>query len=117
MSTAAADGLRAFLAPLLTGWRIQFGRWIDGTNTDRYCVIKPAGGLPASLVREPQFTVLLIGGLGDESTVPGAAADAVIEAMRAGSGSLVHLQPAEPVYSATGDGRHVFEFAVSAITN
>lgn len=117
MSTAAADALRDFITPLLDGWRVQFGRWVDGTKTDRYAVIKPAGGLPAQLVREPQFSVLLIGGLGDASDIPGTAADAVIEAMRADSGALVFLQPAEPVFWATDDGRPVFEFAVSAMTN
>lgn len=117
MSTAAGDALRDFLAPLLPAWRIQFGRWMDGTRTDRYCVIKPTGGLPAELVREPQFTVSLIGAEADDAAVPGGMADAIIEAMRSSSGGLVLLQAAEPAYFPTSDGRHVFEFAVSAITN
>lgn len=117
MSTAAGDALRAFLQPLLPGWRIQFGRWIDGTTTDRYAVIKPVGGLPAELVREPQFTVTLIAGAADAASVPGERADAIVEAMRTGSGDLVFLQGSEPAYFPTNDGRHVFEFAVSAITN
>jgi hypothetical protein len=113
----AAAALRDFMAPLLPGWRLQLGRWIDGPKTDRFAVIKPAGGPPVVLVREPQFAVLLIGGEGDAADVPAARADAVIEAMRSSSGSLVFLQPAEPTFWATNDGRPVSEFAVSAITN
>lgn len=115
--SAAADALRDFVAPLLTGWRLQFGRWVDGTKTNRYAVIKPSGGLPAELVREPQFALLLIGGLEDDATVPSAKADEIIEAMRASAGSLVYLKAAEPTFWATDDGRPVSEFAVSAITN
>lgn len=123
MSTAAGDLLRAFIADQLPdygqpgGWRVQFGAWRDGAKADRYCVIRPAGGMPADLVREPQFTVSLIGAENEAASVPGAAADALIEAMRNSAGALVYLQAAEPSYFPTADGRHVFEFAVSAISN
>lgn len=117
MSKTAGDALRDFLVPLLPGWRVQFGRWVDGTKTDRYAVIKPVGGLPSDLVREPQFTVTLIGAENEDASVSGAKADAIVEAMRSSSGGLVFLQPGEPAYSPTADGRHVFELAVSAITN
>lgn len=113
----AADALRLFVDPLLPGWRIQFGRWNDGSKADRYAVIRPAGGLPAELVRRPQFTLSLIGAESDEISVAANAADAVVEAMRVGSGTLVYLEPAEPVYVATNDGRPVFEIAISAITS
>lgn len=123
--SSAADAIRLFLAPLLPAWRLQFGRWVDGSKTDRYCVIKPAGGLPAELVRRPQFTLSLIGAQvaavggvapeGEQIAVSNAA-DSIIEAMRTSSGSLVFLQPAEPVFVPTSDGRPVFEIAVSAIT-
>ncbi len=114
--TAAADALREFVSPLLPGWRIQFGRWVDGDTAARFCVIKPVGGLPAELVRRPQFTVSLIGAKNQPADEVGDAADAMVEAMRLSSGSLVFLQPAEPVYMPTDDGRPVFEIAVSAIT-
>ena len=117
MSTSAADAVRAFIAPLLPSWRVQFGRWTDGTKTDRYAVLRSVGGLPAALVREPQFTLTLIGALNDDASAVGSASDALIEAMRAGSGSLVLMQPAEPVFSTTDDGRPSCEFAISAITN
>lgn len=113
----AADAVIQFLTPLLAGWRIQFGRWVGESRTDRYAVLRPAGGLPAELVRQPQFTLSLIGAV-DESTATGqAAADAVIEAMRSGSGDLVFLQPGEPAFQSTSDGRPIFEIAISAITN
>lgn len=115
--SAAADSLRNFLAPLLPGWKLQFGRWVDGKKADSYCVIKPAGGLQAEVVRYPQFTLSLIGPEGGSAGDVSDAADAVIEAMRTSSGDLISLQPGEPAYSPTSDGRHVFEIAVSAITN
>jgi hypothetical protein len=114
---SAADAIRLFIVPLLPGWRVQFGRWQDGSKADRYAVIKPAGGLPAELVRRPQFTLSLIGADGDDAAVPGNAAEAVIEAMRVSSGTLVFMEPAEPVFVPTADGRAVFEIAISAITS
>ncbi len=117
--TAAADSLRAFVAPLLPGWRVQFGRWVEGTNpADRYCVIRPAGGLPSDLVREPQFTLALIGAVNADADVPSGAADTIITSMKAGTGQgLVTMNPGEPSVVPTSDGRPVIEFAVSAITN
>jgi len=114
---SAADALRDFVAPLLPDWRIQFGRWVDGGPAARYAVIKPAGGLPAELVRRPEFTLTLIGAQDDDAQVPHAAADAVIEAMRESAGSLVFLQAGEPAHFPTDDGRANSEIAVSAITN
>lgn len=115
--TPFIDAVRAFVTPLLTGWVVQSGRWMDAAKTARYAVLKPAGGMPAELVREPSMSLLLVGRENDEVSVPGYKADEIIEAMRASSGSLVFLQPAEPVFWATNDGRPVFEIAISAITN
>jgi hypothetical protein len=114
---SAADAIREFIAPLLPGWRIQFGRWVDGAKTDRYAVIKPAGGMPAELVRRPEFTVTLIGAQGEPDQVPHDAASSLVEAMRTSSGALVFLQAGEPAHFATDDGRPISEIAVSAITN
>lgn len=114
---SATDALSDFITPLLTGWRVQFGAWNGDTRTDRFAVIKPAGGQLADLVRRPQFTLILIGADGDTYQDIEASANTIIEAMRADSGSLVSLQPAEPVFMPTADGRAVFEIAVSAITN
>ena len=113
----AADAIKAFIAPHLPGWRIQFGRWVDGSKSDRYAVIRPVGGMPASLVRRPQFSVLLVGAENDPTNLPSMAADAIIEATRTQTGGLVSMQAGEPVYLAIGDGRHTFEFSVSTITN
>ena len=114
---SAADSIRNFIAPLLPGWRIQFGRWRDDGGAYRYAILRPAGGLPAELVRRPAFTLTLVGAENEVVSVASAAADTVIEAMRASSGDLVFMQPAEPVFQATDDGRSVFEIAISAITN
>ena len=120
MSTPAADAVRTFINGVLNvtpgAWRMQFGAWRDGTKSDRYAVVKPVGGLPAELVRQPQFTVTLVGAENEDSAVAGAAAEAIIQAMRSSSGSLVFMQAAEPAHIPTADGRHAFEFAVSAIT-
>lgn len=113
----AADALRAFIEPLLPGWRIQFGRWTDGSNTDRYAVIQPAGGLPAELVRRPQFTLSLIGALGQDLSIASDAADEIVEATRESSGDLVLIQASEPVTTFLSDGRPVIEIAISTITN
>lgn len=113
---SAADSIRTFIAPLLPGWRIQFGAWRDGNTSHRYAVIKPAGGLPVSLLREPQFTLNLIGSIDESSEAITAAAETIIEAMRVSSGDLVFMQPGEPVFMATNDGRPVLELAISAIT-
>lgn len=113
---SASDEIRDFLAPLLpAGWRQQFGRWTDGSKASRYAVLRPTGGLPAELVRRPTFSLMLVGAEGDATTVPAAIADSIIEAMRISSGSLVFMQPGEPVFMATDDGRPVFEIAISAI--
>ena len=112
----AADALREFLEPLLPGWRLQFGKWMDGTKTDRYAVIKPVGGLPAELIREPQFTLFLVGASNDAASAVADAADSIIEAMRTSSGALVWMQAGEPAFNNTDDGRPVFELAVSTIT-
>lgn len=114
---SAADSIKAFIAPMLPGWRIQFGRWLDGNTADRYAVIRPVGGMPASLVRRPQFSILVVGAVNDPASLPSMAADAIIEAMRASNGDLVVMTAGEPVYLATDDGRHTFEFPVSTITN
>lgn len=115
--SAAAAAIKAFVEPILNGWQVQLGRWHDtGVRGDRFVVIRNVGGLPAELVRRPQFTLALIGAAEAAATVASDAADEVIEAMRASSGSLVFMQPSEPVYMPTDDGRAVFEFAVSAIT-
>lgn len=112
----AADAIRNLITPLLPGYRVQFGRWIDGAPTDRFAVIRPAGGVPASLVRRPQFTLVLIGAVGDSSATLDGKAHQVIEAMRASSGSIVTMSPGEPVFFSTDDGRPVFEIAISTIT-
>lgn len=115
---SAADEIRNFLAPILgTGWRIQFGRWMDGAKDARYAVLKPVGGLPAELVRRPQFTLILIGALGEDVSIASDAAEAVIEATRTSAGTLVLIQAGEPVSSFTDDGRPMFEIAISTITN
>lgn len=112
----AADAIRNLITPLLPGYRVQFGRWIDGAPTDRFAVIRPVGGVPASLVRRPQFSIMLIGAVGDSSATPDGKAHQIIEAMRASSGSIVTMSPGEPVFFSTDDGRPVFELAISTIT-
>jgi hypothetical protein len=114
--SAAADALRDVLAPVLPGWLLQFGRWQDNGRDKRHAVVRPAGGGAAELVRRPFFTLILVGADGEGSGPASAAADAVVQALRATAGALVFLQPAEPVFLASDDGRAIFEIAISAIT-
>lgn len=114
----ALQALDTFLAGLLPGWSIQHGRWVDDEDkTIRYAVIKPAGGARAEVVRRPQFTVSLIGGVSDPLPSISDAADLVVEGMRTREDALIDLQCGEPAYMATSDGRPIFEIAVSAITD
>lgn len=116
--SAASDAIRNLIAPLLgPSWRVQFGRWVEqgGEGTDRFAVIRPVGGGPAELVRRPQFTLALIGAKDEGSTACSDAADAIIELMRNDSGGIVFMQPGEPVFMPTSDGRPVIEIAVSTI--
>lgn len=112
----AAVAIVAFVAPLLPGWSVQFGQWREGEAKSRYAVLKPAGGVGAELLRRPQFTMSLIGLDGGDWLSVSEAAEILIEAMRAGSGSLVYLEPGEPVPIPTANRRPVLEFAISAIT-
>lgn len=114
---SAADALKDFVADLLPAWRVQFGAWVDGAPEHTFAVIKPAGGARAELVRRPQFTLSLIGAKNAPTTDVQAAADLMIEAMRADSGALISLQPGEPAFMSTSDGRPVFEIAILAISN
>lgn len=115
----AADAIRTVLAATFPAWRVQFGRWTDSADrTDRFAVIRPAGGPPAALVREPQFTVTLIGADGDTAPAIGLNAEAAVAALmawRPTGAEVFNLQPAEPAFMATSDGRPQFEFAVSAL--
>jgi hypothetical protein len=118
---SAADSIRDFITPLLPNWRIQFGRWVGDSTSTRYAVLRPVGGLPAELVRRPSFTLALIGAqssnpAGEQLQVQ-ATADMLIEAMRVSAGDLVYLEPGEPVFMATDDGRPIFEIAITAIIN
>lgn len=115
--SGAPETIRAFIAPLLPDYTLQFGRWTDdeANKGRKFAVLKPAGGARAELVRRPQYTLTLIGPRDDAIGLHDAA-DNVIEAIRTESGGLVFLQAGEPVYMPTDDGRHVLEIAISAIT-
>jgi hypothetical protein len=113
----AADALRNFVTDLLPGWRIQFGVWRDGSESARYAVIKPSGGLPAELVRRPAFSLFFIGAKNEDASVAYEAANTVVVSMQQSSGELVSMQASEPAFHPTNDGRSVYEVAVTTITN
>jgi hypothetical protein len=115
--SAAAEAIKDFIEARLTGWEVQFGRWHDKGTATKHAVLRPVGGAMAGLVRRPQFTLMLIGSLNESAALPSIEAEEIIEAMRSESGGLVLMQAGEPVFSNTNDGRPVFEFAISTITN
>jgi hypothetical protein len=114
-----AEAIRDFIAPLLPAhlWAVQFGRWHDDKSGKRYAVVRPAGGDGVELVRRPQFTLSFVGLNPQDAASVLDTVNEVIEAMRVSSGALVFMQPGEPVFLASDDGRPIFELAVSAITS
>lgn len=112
---SAVDTLSAFITPLLPGYRVQFGRWMDGSKTDKYAIIKPVGGGRASSIREPQFQIILVGPLDGQAQQQYNDAVAIIEAMRDDNGGFVVQVASEPVVGNTNDGRAMVQFAVSTI--
>lgn len=111
---SAVDAIKAFLEPILPGWRVQFGRWDDEAGA-RFAVIKPAGGPATPLLRTPFFTLHLIAAKGDTAELARAAAEAVVSATKDSSGTLVNIDATEPAYWWTTDGRHAFDLSLSAM--
>lgn len=113
----ASESLRQLLLPMFTGWRFQYGRWTDGVKTDRYAVLRPMGGSMAGLVRQPSFSLMLICPSIDGVTAPEIKAQEVINKLMTDSGSLAFVQPGEPIFWATDDGRPVAELTINTIIN
>jgi hypothetical protein len=117
-----ADAIRARLAPLLpVDYEWQFGAWQDtsGAKTKRFAVVKPAGGGLASIVREPQFVVSLIGRDGGDRERVAEHADTCVQALQhAGrdAGGIV-LFASEPRFIPTADNRPVFDIAIAALSH
>lgn len=115
--TETAESIKNLLAPVLAGWQFQFGQWRDPGGAVRSAVLRPAGGPSADLVRRPQFNLSLIGADGGDALATAEAAELVARTVRDSNGGLVYLSAGEPVHINTGDGRPVFQIALSAITN
>lgn len=113
----ASEVLRELLAPALAGWRFQFGRWTDSGSAERYAVLRPMGGPAVGLVRKPAFSLVLIGNKSDAAGTPEEKAQELIALLMDETGSLAFIEPGEPVYWATDDGRPVAELAISTIMN
>ena len=112
----AADALRAFIEPLAPGWPVQLGKWRDGGPTARAIIIKPIGGVSASLIREPQFSVLVIGGCRDTPVVCAGICESIISAaIQSIPVGLMNCTVSEPSFFPTAEDRPAFEMAVSVI--
>jgi hypothetical protein len=116
---SATDDLRNWITSsgIVAGFRVQFGRWVDGKPSDKFCVIKPAGGQPVSLLRRPTYTITLVGAVDQAPSDLEAVAQSLVSAMAADSGDLVFMQPSEPVFFATTEARPVFEFSTGLVAN
>lgn len=113
---SAADSIRAFVEPIVPGWAVQLGLWRDGGPTHRAVVIKPAGGISASLIREPQFTVLVVGGVRDTSATVLDVCETISAAIRSNTpAGLVNCTISEPSFFQTAEHRPAYELALSAM--
>lgn len=115
-----AEALRDFFeeACELPGIEMQFGRWVDGGNTRRYGVLRPAGGLAEPTIRRAQYSLALIGKDQGDLLEMAAAASRCVDAARSDAGdAVVYIECGEPVFVATRDGRPMFEIAVSVIAS
>lgn len=117
-----ADALRNRLAPLLPpDYEWQFAVWQDtsGTKTKRFAVVKPAGGGVASLVREPQFVLSLIGRDGGDRERVAEHAELCLQALQhAGRDAAgIVFFASEPRFIPTADNRPVFDIAIAALSH
>lgn len=114
---AFADALRDLFEPILPGFDWQFGRWQETEPKQRYAVLRPVGGIGAQLIRQPQFTLMLIGVRGGDSFEISAAANKVVELCRERAPeAIAYVEAGEPVFVPTADGRPIFEIALSVIS-
>jgi hypothetical protein len=112
----ASELLRDFIAPLAPGWAVQCGKWRDSGPVSRAIVIKPMGGVSASLIREPQLSLMVVGGSRDAPSVCEAMCETIGAAIRASCpAGFAGCSIGEPSYSSTAEDRPVFEVAVSVI--
>ena len=86
MSTgnAAAEALKTVAASVAPAWRVQFGLLTGAdVSTDRFVVVRPAGGGKASrLVRSPTLFVSFIGAVGEAAAACSAVAEAFVAALK-----------------------------------
>jgi hypothetical protein len=113
----AADALRSKAVDTMTGYRVQFGRWTDGLPTDKFTVIRMDGGGQNELVRLPRFSVMILGPQNGNALTTLADVEKLIASITQDSGGLVFMQPDEPVFYSTSEGRPVYELMVSTITS
>lgn len=112
----ASEALRNFIAPLAPGWAVQCGKWRDYGPASRAIIIKPIGGVSASLIREPQLSLMVVGGSLDAPSVCDAMCEMIGSAIRLSCpAGFAGCSIGEPSYSSTAEDRPVFEMAVSVI--
>lgn len=98
------------------GWRWSLEDLVDGAEvaTQRYGVVKSAGGSGGDVVRQPLFTLDFIGRKGGDRQETYKAAQRGIELLRESAGPVAIFEPGEATPTRSADGRPIYSVAVAA---
>lgn len=112
------DSLREFIQsklPVNPAYRLQYGAWKSGVAADKFVVIRPIGGAPISLIRDPIYSIVFIGAVDQSATELKVVADSIRLAVLTDykRGDIVNMTASEPAFFQTDDGRPVYELTLN----
>lgn len=105
---------------LVSGWKVQAGKWTDsGVTTDKYVVVQSMTGNRAELIRNAMFRVLVIPPKSAAYQVGDLMAESLFKFLRDNysKDDVFLFDPFDPVYFQTSDGREVWEINVAVATD
>ena len=97
-------------------WRWSLEELVDGApdSTQRYGVVKSAGGGGGDVVRQPLLTLDFIGRQGGDREETHKAAQRAIELLRESAGPVAIFEPGEPEPTRSAERRPIYSVAVAA---